>query len=369
EFVIMGLLPDVARDLAVTIPAAGMLVTGYALGVVIGAPIFTLGTSNVPRKALLIGLMSLFIAGTFIAAIAPNYPILLIARIVSALCHGTFFGVGSVVAASLVPANRQASASALMFMGLALANIMGVPAGTAIGHAWGWRATFWCVTGLGVVTMIAIAVLVHPVKTGGPSHFRTELTAIARLDVWIALLTTVAYSASLFVVLTYIAPILLDMTGFTPRQVTIALFVFGAGLVVGSNLGGRLADIALMPAQISILAALTIVTLVFTWTMGGTIPAYVTLFVWGAVSFANISPLQTRVVTTAKGAPTLASSLNIAAFNLGNAGGAALGGLLIHDGFGYAALTIAGAAIAGGGMLLAVWGAARDKNAVAVAAA
>ncbi|HVY98710.1 MAG TPA: MFS transporter [Dongiaceae bacterium] len=369
EFVIMGLLPDIARDLAVTIPAAGMLVTGYALGVVIGAPIFTLGTSAVPRKVLLIGLMSLFIAGNFIAAIAPSYTILLIARVVSALCHGTFFGVGAVVAAGLVPANRQAGAIALMFMGLAIANIMGVPAGTAIGHAWGWRATFWCVTGLGLVTVIAIAVLVHPVREGGPSHFRTELRSIARLDVWIALATTVAYSASLFAVVTYIAPILLDVTGFTPRQVTIGLFVFGAGLVVGSNLGGRLADIALMPAQISILAALTLVTLVFTWTMGAAMPAYATLFVWGAVSFANISPLQTRVVTTAKGAPTLASSLNIAAFNLGNAGGAALGGLLIHDGFGYPALTIAGAAVAGAGMLLAIWGAARDKNAVAVGTA
>jgi DHA1 family inner membrane transport protein len=253
-----------------------------------------------------------------------------------------------------------------MFMGLALANILGVPAGTAIGHALGWRATFWCVTGLGIVTMIAIAVLVHPVKEGGPSHFRTELVAIARLDVWIALLTTVAYSASLFVVLTYIAPILLDVTGFQPHQITIAMLVFGAGLVVGSNLGGRFADIALMPAQISVLAALTIVTLVFAWTMHFTIAAYVTLFVWGAVSFANISPLQTRVVTTAKGAPTLASSLNIAAFNLGNAAGAALGGLLIHDGFGYAALTIAGAAISGVGMLLAVWGFARDKSPAAV---
>jgi DHA1 family inner membrane transport protein len=217
--------------------------------------------------------------------------------------------------------------------------------------------------------MIAIAVLVHPVKQSGPSHFRTELVAIGKLDVWIALLTTVAYSASLFVVLTYIAPILLDVTGFQPRQITIAMLVFGAGLVIGSNLGGRLADIALMPAQISILAALAVVTLVFTWTMGGTMSAYVTLFILGIVSFANISPLQTRVVTTAKGAPTLASSLNIAAFNLGNAGGAALGGLLIHDGFSYAALTIAGAAISGAGMLLAVWGFARDKNSMTVATA
>jgi DHA1 family inner membrane transport protein len=369
EFVIMGLLPEIARDLSVTIPAAGMLVTGYALGVVIGAPIFTLGTSWAPRKALLIGLMSLFIAGNFIAAVAPNYPILLAARVVSALCHGTFFGVGAVVASGLVAPNRRAGAIALMFMGLALANILGVPAGTAIGHALGWRATFWCVTGLGIVTMIAIAALVRPVKEDGRSHFRTELVAIARLDVWIALLTTVAYSASLFVVLTYIAPILLDATGFQPEQITLAMLIFGAGLVVGSNLGGRFADIALMPAQICVLAALTLVTLLFAWTMHFTIAAYVTLFVWGAVSFANISPLQTRVVTTAKGAPTLASSLNIAAFNLGNAAGAALGGLLIHDGFGYAALTIAGAAISGAGMLLAVWGFARDKSAMAVAAA
>jgi DHA1 family inner membrane transport protein len=369
EFVIMGLLPEIARDLSVTIPTAGMLVTGYALGVVIGAPIFTLGTSWAPRKALLIGLMSLFIAGNFIAAVAPNYPILLVARVVSALCHGTFFGVGAVVASGLVAPNRRAGAIALMFMGLALANILGVPAGTAIGHALGWRTTFWCVTALGIVTMISIAVLVHPVKEGGSSHFRTELVGIARLDVWIALLTTVAYSASLFVVLTYIAPILLDVTGFSPTQITFAMLVFGAGLVVGSNLGGRLADRALMPAQISILAALTLVTLLFAWTMQFTVATYATLFVWGAVSFANISPLQTRVVNAARSAPTLASSLNIGAFNLGNAAGAALGGLLIHDGFGYIALTVAGAVISGVGMMLAIWGAARDKNTLSVAKA
>jgi DHA1 family inner membrane transport protein len=212
-------------------------------------------------------------------------------------------------------------------------------------------------------------VLVHPVKEGGPSHFRTELVAIARLDVWLALFTTVAYSASLFVVLTYIAPILLDVTGFQPEQITFAMLVFGAGLVLGSNLGGRFADIALMPAQISILAALTVVTLAFGWAMHDTVAAYAALFVWGAVSFANISPLQTRVVSTAKGAPTLASSLNIAAFNLGNAAGAALGGWLIHDGFGYMALVIAGAAISGAGMLLAIWGFARDKSVVATATA
>jgi DHA1 family inner membrane transport protein len=159
------------------------------------------------------------------------------------------------------------------------------------------------------------------------------------------------------------------VTGFQPEQITFAMLVFGAGLVLGSNLGGRFADIALMPAQISILAALTVVTLAFGWAMHDTVAAYAALFVWGAVSFANISPLQTRVVSTAKGAPTLASSLNIAAFNLGNAAGAALGGWLIHDGFGYMALVIAGAAISGAGMLLAIWGFARDKSVVATATA
>jgi DHA1 family inner membrane transport protein len=367
EFVIMGLLPDIARDLAVTIPAAGMLVTGYALGVVVGAPILTLGTGKVPRKALLIGLMSLFIAGNFIAAVAPNYPVLLAARVISALCHGTFFGVGAVVAAGLVAPDRKASAIALMFMGLALANIMGVPAGTAIGQAWGWRATFWCVTGLGLVTVIAIAVLVHPVREGGEVHLKAELGSLGRLDVWIALFTTVLGFGGVFVVLTYIAPILLQVTGFAAHQITYAMLVFGAGLVIGSNLGGRLADKALMPALIGSLGALALVMLAFTWTMAWSSAAYVTIFLWGVVAFATISPLQTRVVATAKGAPTLASSLNIAGFNLGNAGGAAVGGLLIHGGFGYDTLAIAGAAISGLGMLLAVWGKAREKGAPALA--
>jgi DHA1 family inner membrane transport protein len=361
EFVIMGLLPDVARDLGVGIPMAGFLVTGYALGVVIGAPIFTLGTSRVPRKALLIGLMSLFIAGNVLAAVAPNYPIMLAARIIAALNHGTFFGVGAVVAAGLVAPERKASAIALMFTGLALANILGVPLGTAIGQIWGWRATFWCVSALGILSALSIYILVKPVKMEAEPDIRRELYSLTHLNVWIALFTTVLGFGGVFVVLTYIAPILLDVTGLARGHITYAMLVFGAGLVIGNILGGRAADKALMPALIGVLGLLALVMLAFTWTMAAVVPAYVTIFVWGIVAFATIAPLQTRVVATARGAPTLASSLNIAGFNLGNASGALVGGLLIDAGAGYRALTIAGAVISGAGLLLAAWGAARER--------
>jgi DHA1 family inner membrane transport protein len=361
EFVIMGLLPDVARDLGVGIPMAGFLVTGYAVGVVIGAPIFTLGTSRVPRKTLLIGLMSLFIAGNVLAAVAPNYPIMLVARIIAALNHGTFFGVGAVVAAGLVAPERKASAIALMFTGLALANILGVPLGTAIGQIWGWRATFWCVSALGILSALSIYILVKPVKMEAEPDIRRELHSLTHLDVWIALFTTVLGFGGVFVVLTYIAPILLDVTGITREHITYAMLVFGAGLVIGNILGGRAADKALMPVLIGVLGLLALVMLAFTWTMAAVVPAYVTIFIWGIVAFATIAPLQTRVVATARGAPTLASSLNIAGFNLGNAGGALVGGLLIDAGAGYRALTIAGAAISGAGLLLAAWGAARER--------
>ena len=349
EFVIMGLLPLVATDLGVSIPAAGMLVTGYALGVVVGAPILTILTSGVQRKPLLIGLMSLFILGNLIAAIAPSYLILMVARVVASFTHGAFFGVGSVVAASLVPPDKKARAIAMMFTGLALANILGVPAGTAIGQAFGWRATFWAVTSLGLVSAAALAVLVRPVAGHTAGNLRSEIAALRHPPVWVALATTMLGFGGVFAVLTYIAPILETVTGLPPQSVTLVLFLFGLGLTIGNTLGGRLADFSLMPSLIGMLAVLALVMLVFAGTMHVASAAIATIFVWGVAAFATVPMLQTRVVEKAHHAPNLAASLNIGAFNLGNALGAALGGGLLDAGFPYPAIAVAGALVAAGG--------------------
>ncbi|MBL8579493.1 MAG: MFS transporter [Mesorhizobium sp.] len=363
EFVIMGLLPEIAADLQVSIPSAGLLVAGYALGVVVGAPILTLGTLRFERKSLLLSLMGLFIAGNVIAAIAPSYEILMIARVVAALCHGTFFGVGAVVAASLVPSDRQASAIALMFTGLALANILGVPGGTAIGQMFGWRATFWCVSAIGAAAAIAIAFLIRPMQAPPTAGIASEFVALRSASLWLALGTTVFGFGGVFVILTFIAPILRDATGMSPDTVAIALLVFGAGLTLGNPVGGRLADRALMPSLIAILAVLSALQLVFGWAMFHLAATYVFLFCWGVAAFATIAPLQTRVVHASPAAPALASSLNIAAFNLGNACGAFIGGGLIDRGFALPALTVAGAAMTACGLALALAGSRLDLSA------
>lgn len=362
EFVIMGLLPDIAADLHVSIPDAGLLVAGYALGVVAGAPVLTLGTRRFERKSLLLTLMGLFIAGNIIAALAPNYTILMVARVVAALCHGTFFGVGAVVAASLVPAERQASAIALMFTGLALANILGVPGGTWVGQLLGWRATFWCVSAIGVAAAIAIAILIRPMQAPPPTPLASEFAALRSPRLWTALGATVFGFGGVFVILTFIAPILQGATGMSPHGVAIALLVFGAGLTIGNPVGGRLADYALMPSLIGILVVLSALQLLFGWAMFNLVATYAFLFCWGIAAFATIAPLQTRVVLSAPKAPALASSLNIAAFNLGNAGGAFAGGMLIERSFGFPALAAGGAAITACGLGLALVGSRQDRR-------
>jgi DHA1 family inner membrane transport protein len=361
EFVIMGLLPDIATDLQVSIPAAGLLVAGYAMGVVVGAPVLTLGTRRFERKSLLLCLMSLFIAGNVIAALAPNYTVLMIARVVAALCHGTFFGVGAVVAASLVPPERQASAIALMFTGLALANILGVPGGTAVGQMFGWRATFWCVSAIGVAAAIAISILIRPMQPPPPAGLASEVAALRSPKLWTALGTTVFGFGGVFVILTFIAPILRDATDMSPHAVAIALLVFGTGLTIGNPLGGRLADRALMPSLTGILIVLSGLQLLFGWAMFNPVATYVFLFCWGIAAFATIAPLQTRVVLSSPKAPALASSLNIAAFNLGNACGAFIGGMLIEQDFGFPALAVGGAAMTACGLVLALAGSRLDR--------
>lgn len=334
EFVIMGLLPDVARDLAVSIPSAGLLVTGYALGVAAGAPLLAVVTSRLPRKKALALLMGVFIVGNAMCAAAGDYRMLMIARVVTSFAHGSFFGIGAVVAASLVPREKQASAIALMFTGLTLANVLGVPFGTFVGQRFGWRASFWIVAALGVLAFAGIAALVPNRHDASPAGLAREVRVLKEPQVWLALAMTVLGFGAVFVVFTYIAPILEEVSRFSPRAVTLVLMLFGAGLTLGNVVGGRLADRALMPSLMSILVALALalVMAVFAGTSHAAVPAAVTVFLWGIAAFATVPPLQMRVVEKASHAPHLASTLNIGAFNVGNAGGAWLGGLALTHG-------------------------------------
>ncbi|WP_211442801.1 MFS transporter [Collimonas humicola] len=362
EFVIMGLLPDVARDLGVTIPAAGMLVTGYALGVTIGAPIVAIATANMPRRTALLSLIGLFIIGNVLCALSPNYAVLMLARVVTAFCHGAFFGIGSVVAAGLVPPNRRAQAIALMFAGLTLANVLGVPFGTALGQQLGWRSTFWAVTVIGVLAAIALALWLPKKIDMQKTSLLQEFAVLKDRQVVMVLAISALASASLFSVFTYITPILEDVTGLTPHAVTLVLLVFGLGLTVGSALGGKLADWRLLPSLIGFLLALALVLTVFTLTMRTPLPAVVTIFVWGVLAFAIVPPLQVLVVERASAAPNLASTLNQGAFNLGNAGGAWFGGMAIGAGFQLTTLPYVGVALAVLALGLTLWSASIERS-------
>ena len=358
EFVIMGLLPEVARDLAVSIPSAGLLVSGYALGVAVGAPLLAVVTSKMPRKLALQLLMGVFIVGNVLCALASDYPVLMIARVVTSFAHGSFFGIGAVVAASLVPQEKRASAIALMFTGLTLANVLGVPFGTFIGQQFGWRTAFWVVAALGVVSLAGIAALVPNRHDTGPAGLAHEVRVLKDPQVWMALAMTIVGFGGVFVVFTYIAPILEQVSGFSPRGVTLILVLFGVGLTIGNTVGGKLADRALMPSLMGILLALAVVMAIFTRTSHSQVAAAVTIFVWGIAAFATVPPLQMRVVEKATAAPNLASTLNIGAFNLGNAGGAWLGGMAIGHGLGLDALPWVAAAVSIAALLL-TWLAAR----------
>jgi MFS transporter, DHA1 family, inner membrane transport protein len=346
EFVIMGLLPDVAKDLAVSLPSAGLLVSGYALGVAVGAPLLAVLTSKMPRKLALQLLMGVFIVGNVLCAIASDYSLLMIARVVTSFAHGSFFGIGAVVAASLVPQEKRASAIALMFTGLTLANVLGVPFGTFIGQQFGWRMAFWIVAAFGVLSLAGVTALVPNRHDAGPTGLGHEVRVLKEPQVWLALTMTVLGFGGVFVVFTYIAPILEQVSGFGPHGVTLILVLFGVGLTVGNTIGGKLADRALMPSLMGILIALAVVMAVFAHTSHSQIAAAITVFVWGIAAFATVPPLQMRVVEKAKAAPNLASTLNIGAFNVGNAGGAWLGGLAISHGYGLDALPYVAALVA-----------------------
>ncbi|MEH7417628.1 MFS transporter [Neobacillus drentensis] len=363
EFIIMGLLPEVASSLNVSISMAGMLVTGYALGVAIGAPIITVATNKMKRKELLIFLMILFIAGNLLAALAPNYTILMIARILAALTHGSFFGVGSVIAAELVPKEKRAGAIAIMFTGLTLANILGVPIGTYIGQAFGWRSTFWSITMIGIIALLGIFLLVPRVE-GAQSSLKQELGVLKQPAVHIALLMTVFGFGGVFTAFTYISPILVEITGFAPKSISYILVLFGVGITIGNIYGGKLADRKLLPSLLGILVLLAIILAVFSITDQYKFLTLIMVFIFGIAAFGTVPGLQLHMLNTAKEAPTLASTLNIAAFNLGNALGAFIGGLVIdlRIGGGLPAVPWVASLVTIVGFLLTLWGAHKQKR-------
>lgn len=334
EFVIMGLLLEVGADFSISIATAGLLISGYALGVVVGAPVLTVLTARWPRKTVLLALMVLFIAGNAACALAPSYGFLMAARVLTALAHGTFFGVGSVVATGLVSPDRKASAIAVMFTGLTVANILGVPFGTWIGQQFGWRATFAAVTLVGLAAFAVIALFVpRDDRPADAEDWRADLAAILRAPVLLGLVTTVLGYAGVFAVFTYIAPMLTRISGFSEAAVSPILLVFGGGLAVGNLVGGRLGDRGVLTAVFGTLIVLALVLAAMTAGLGSPIAAVLLTGLLGAAGFATVAPLQMWVLSKAEGAgQNLASSLNIAAFNLGNAIGAWAGGVVIDHG-------------------------------------
>ncbi|RXZ79394.1 MFS transporter [Paenibacillaceae bacterium] len=329
EFVIMGILPNVAEDLNVSIPAAGQLITMYALGVAVWAPILTLLTQKIPEKKLLCLLMGLFIIGNIAAVLSPNYAVLMTARLITALTHGTFFGVGAVIASKLVSPDRRAAAISMMMAGLTIANIIGVPLGTYIGQNWGWRASFGTIAVVGVVTLIGIMIFIPQLKQGKVASMSQQIKALTSPRLLTFLTIGVFGNAGLFAIFTYITPLLVNVTGFEEHSVTWILILFGFGVTIGNLIGGRLADWKLMPSILGIYFTICVILVIFNFTMYNPITAVITIFLWGGASFAVFSGMQVRTMSLAKSAPALASTASHSAGNLGNAVGAFVGGMVI----------------------------------------
>lgn len=355
EFAPMGLLPIIATDLGVSIPTAGLLISAYALGVVIGAPLMTLTTGRVPRRTLLIGLAAIFTLGNLLSAVATDYWTLFAARIITSLNHGAFFGVGSIVAASLVAPNRQAGAVASMFMGLTIANVVGVPLAAWAGDALGWRASFWGIAAIGLMVMAALRFTLPKTPAPEDANALAELKVLGRGPVLSALALTVIGASAMFTVFTYIAPILQEVTRASLGFVTAMLVTYGLGLTLGNWLGGKFADKSVDRTLVVTLSALSALLVAYAFVMPFAGPSAVLIFFWGVASFALVPPLQVRVMAAASDAPNLASAMNIGAFNLGNAIGAALGGAVIAGGLGYPAVSLAGAAASASGLVLLLW--------------
>lgn len=354
EFSPMGFLPEIARDLEISIPRAGMLISAYALGVMLGAPLMTLWLSRYSKRKSLILLMAIFTIGNILATLAPNYLGLMGARIITSLNHGAFFGIGSVVAASVVPKDKQASAVAMMFMGLTIANIGGVPLATWIGQHIGWRMAFLGISLLGVLTMFSLWKALPEGQSSQKPDVRQELQVLTRLPVVLALLTTVMSAGAMFALYTYIAPSLQSFTQASPALITLMLVLIGIGFSIGNHLGGRFADLSLNKTLIGFLILLMLMMLLFPILASTALGAGLALIIWGAAAFAVVPPLQMRVMSVAYDAPGLASSVNIGAFNLGNALGAIAGASVLNLGLSYSAVSFTGAGLSAVALLLVV---------------
>jgi DHA1 family inner membrane transport protein len=361
EFGPMGFLPSIAAGVDVSIPAAGLLISAYAVGVMVGAPGMTLALTRLRLRTSLMLLMGIFAIGNVLSALAPNYGMLLVARIVTSLSHGAFIGLGSVAAARLATQGRRASAVATVFMGLTIANIGGVPAATWMGQEIGWRAAFAGMAGLGLVAMAALGVALPEGEAGTMPDWRRELRALKRPAVLRALAASALGSSAMFALYTYIAPVLAHLTRASDGFVTIALVLVGVGFTLGNGFGGRLADWSLEGATRLVLAALALIMLALPLLLMSHPGAGLGLFAWGIAAFAIVPPMQTRVMQAASEAPGLASSVNAGAFNLGNAIGAALSGGAIWLDLGYGAVPIAGALLAITSLALVVFAPAQTR--------
>lgn len=368
EFGPMGMLLTIAQGVNVSIPTAGLLVSAYAIGVTVGAPIMTLLLARWPRRKALIALMALFALGNVLSAIAPGYASLMVARVITSLTHGAFFGIGSVVAAGLVPREKQASAVAAMFLGLTIANIGGVPAATWVSEMLGWRQSFAAIGTLGVLAMAALFLFLHEGSKGEAPNVRKELRVLMRPVVVQALLTTVLASGSTFALYTYINPALKTFTHASPGFITAMLALIGIGFTIGNSLGGKWADRSIDKTLIGFLVLEAVVMLAFPWLAQTPLGAAAGLLVWGVAAFALVPPVQMRVMRAATEAPGLASSVNIGAFNLGNAIGAALGAVVLNAKLGYAAVLYAGAGLTLLALALVSWSAMQKGPQVAAQA-
>ncbi|MFZ2172439.1 MAG: MFS transporter [Rhodococcus sp. (in: high G+C Gram-positive bacteria)] len=352
EFVAMGLLPEMASSLGITEPTAGHVISAYALGVVVGAPLIAALSAKVPRRALLLALMVAFTVGNAASVLAPGYEALMVARFVAGLPHGAYFGVAALVAAHLAEPGRRAKAVALVMMGLSVANVVGVPVASWLGQNWGWRSAFALVAALGLVTVAAIRSWVPALDGMKITNPMTELGALHRPQVWMTLIVGMVGFGGMFAVYTYISTTLTDVAGLSRALVPAALMVYGIGMVAGNLLGGRLADRALVPGLFFAMAALTALLAIFVVASRSPFTALILIFLIGAAGAAMVPGLQTRLMDVAADAQTLAASLNHAALNIANAFGAWIGGVVIAAGYGYTAPAVVGSLLAAAGLLV-----------------